>query len=189
MLPFLCLLLLCTSTSALVLLNTPNLHKISKTFPFPSTPYKDGLRHIHSIEHILNIDDGVYFQIHSTTQPVTYGKYTIVSATCSVQNIRQEIRMFSKQQDVSYVVCIRNGIPQVTLELKVIPQIQGHLLTINASTYLRAPLWTNLMLTPLWHFVSVFESTSTTLDANTSQNNENLIKYRELVFRNQKSFF
>ena len=180
--PSVFLLLLYTGTSA-ALISAPSLHEIKKTFYLPSTPYEEGLRHIHSMEHILKIHNGSYFQIHSTTKPVAYGKYTIVSATCSVQNTMQEIRMFSDQQDVSHVVCIKSGIPQVTLQLKVTQQIKGHLLTINASTYLRAPLWTNLILTPL--FIAIFEGTLINQQPIIPED-ENLTKYRKMVFANAK---
>ena len=91
--------------------------------------------------------------------------------------------MFSDQQDVSHVVCIKSGIPQVTLQLKVTQQIRGHLLTINASTYLRAPLWTNLILTPL--FIAIFEGTLINQQPIIPEDN-NLTKYRKMVFANAK---
>jgi hypothetical protein len=58
-------------------------------------------------------------------------------------------------------------------------------MTISASTYLHAPRWINMILSPLWYFLSALEN-SLRLEYNV-QNNENLVKYRKMVFNQSVS--
>jgi hypothetical protein len=161
--------------SALVLV-APKLHEMSKNFHFKSIPYEQALHHIHTLEHLSNL----HFQIQNTTKPVHCGPYTVVSAQCSIKSLSHEIRMFSKQPDVSHIVCLKDGTPQIMFELQVTPAFYGHSMTVTASTYLNAPLWINMMLTPIWAFFSSFEDAQLFY----LKYDKNISKYRTMVLKN-----
>ena len=163
----------------------PKLREIRKEFHFSTISYEQGLKNIHSLESLLQIRK-TYFQIHSTTEPVHYGKYIVVSAKCSVKAaFQQDIRMFSSQPNTSHIVCLKEGVPQMMFQVNVSPAYYGHTMTISASTYLHAPRWINMILSPLWYFLSAFEN-SLRLEYNV-KNDENLIKYRKMVFNQSVS--
>lgn len=156
------------------------LREIRKEFHFSTIPYEQGLKNIHSLERLLQIHH-TYFQIHSTTEPVYYGKYIVVSARCSIKSrFQQDIRMFSDQPNTSHIICLKEGVPQMMFKVNVSPAYYGHTVTISASTYLHAPRWINMILSPLWYFLLVFEN-SLRREFN-AQNDENLVKYRKMVF-------
>jgi hypothetical protein len=159
---------------------TPKLHEIHKEFHFSTISYEKGLKNIHSLEQLLQIHKK-YFQIHSTTEPVHYGKYIVVSAQCSIKSrFQQDITMFSNQPNTSHIVCLKRGIPQMMFKINVSPAYYGHIMTISAATYVHAPRWINMILAPLWSFLLLFEN-SLRWEYNI-QNNENLVKYRKMVF-------
>jgi hypothetical protein len=159
--------------------NTPNLREIRKEFHFSTIPYEQGLKNIHSLEKLLPIHE-TYFQIHSTTEPVHYGKYIVVSANCSIKSkFQQDIRMFSNQPNTNHIVCLKEGVPQMMFKINVSPAHDGHTMTISASTYLHAPRWINMILSPLWSFLPV---NILGLEHNMQKNDDNLVKYRKMVF-------
>jgi hypothetical protein len=158
----------------------PQLRKFNQEYHFPAVSYTQALQNIHVLEHLLRVDKS-YFKIHSTTEPVRYGNYIVASAKCSIKSIyQQDIKIFAKQGNVSHIVCIKDGTPQMMFEIRVAPAVRGHLMTINASTYLNAPLWMNMMLVPLWSFLSLFEE-AMLLQYNVMYD-ENLVKYRKMLF-------
>ena len=140
----------------------------SSSFRFPVVPLGEGLRHIHTLEHLENIswpyrgrDSRPYFSIESVAQPQRYGDKITVCVQCKVRDTPQTIYMLSSTSEpnaCSYM-CVQNGCQRAVIHLNVSrlgPLYDGHRLTLNC-TYLVGPRVFDRDMEPVLRFLRFFE--------------------------------
>jgi len=138
------------------------------TYRFPSIPYSEGVRHIHTLEHLQNIsarrasesNGSPYFRIESVAQPVRYGEYVSVAAHCRVMGLPQTVCMLSRpgMENTSTYMCLRDGVQMAMIQLKVSELgARGHTLAVETTYFSRRRLLDSA-LEPVMRFLRFFES-------------------------------
>jgi hypothetical protein len=75
----------------------PTGHTVSSSFRFPNIPLHEGLRHIHTLEHLESIASQ-YFRIHRVGQPMRYGDFVTIYADCIIQGGHHTIYVIAQPQ-------------------------------------------------------------------------------------------
>jgi hypothetical protein len=157
------------------------------TYRFPTIPYSEGVKHIHTLEHLQNISARrhgssnamPYFRIERVTQPVRYGEYVSVTAHCRVMGIPQTICMLSRpgMENTSTYMCLQDGTQQAMLQLRVgALGRRGHTLSVESTYFIRMRLL-DTALEPVMRFLRFFETRSRLRGAQ----HPNLMWYRRMV--------
>eukprot|EP00291_Cryptomonas_curvata_P013722 CAMPEP_0172194846 /NCGR_PEP_ID=MMETSP1050-20130122/25843_1 /TAXON_ID=233186 /ORGANISM="Cryptomonas curvata, Strain CCAP979/52" /LENGTH=151 /DNA_ID=CAMNT_0012870771 /DNA_START=35 /DNA_END=487 /DNA_ORIENTATION=- len=140
------------------------------TYQFPTIPYSEGVKHIHTLEHLQNISarrrDSVngmpYFAIDRVAQPVRYGDYVSVAVHCRVMGIPQTVCMLSRpgMENTSTYMCLKDGTQQAMLQLRVSELgRRGHTLSVESTYFTRRRLL-DTALEPVMRFLRFFETRS-----------------------------
>jgi hypothetical protein len=142
----------------------PTGHTVSSSFKFKSIPYRDSLRHIHTLEHLETISAGDYFRIHSVSQPVRYGDFVTVSTDCLVQGAHHTICLLARP-DLNHTctyMCLQGATLRAQVQLRVRPstrQGNGHILTMM-TTYYSGKRVLDRDIGPTMRFLNFFEDTA-----------------------------
>jgi hypothetical protein len=171
----------------------------SNTFRFPNVPLLDGIRHIHTIEHLENITLPVsaggqapchhYFDIQRVAQPQRYGDHVSVCVHCSVKGSPQTLYMLARPEapESCTIMCVRNGSQQAMVHLRVgaLPfSEQGHRLQMECTYFIGARLLDRDM-EPTFRFLRFFEKRlrwqGLQVAARQPQSHANLLWYRRMV--------
>ena len=133
---------------------------------FPGISVGEGVRHIHTLEHLQNITDArcknvPFFSIQRVSPPQRYGDHVTVCAQCKVMGIPQTIYMLGRPEAPasSSFMCVQNGTQRAVVTLRVTPlpyEADGHRLTM-ACTYLRAARLYDRDMEPVMRFLRFFE--------------------------------
>jgi hypothetical protein len=142
----------------------------TSSFRFPTVPLLDGLRHIHTPEHLENISwpyrgshnpNKPYFSITSVSPPQRYGDKITVCVRCKVRDYPQTIYMLSSAAEPSACsyMCVQNGCQRAIIHLNATrlgPLYDGHRLTLNC-TYLFGSRALDRDMEPVFRFLRFFE--------------------------------
>jgi hypothetical protein len=159
----------------------PTGHTVSSSFRFPGISYNDGLRHIHTLEHLETIASE-YFRINRASQPVRYGDFVTLSADCLIQGMDHTICMISRpdQNHTSTYLCLKGAsqLAQIRLRVHQAKKV-GHILTME-TTYYSGKRVLDRNLGPTRHFLSFFEE-KTKYQGLQCKPHPNLQWYRRMV--------
>lgn len=136
----------------------PTGHTVSCSFRFPSISVLDGLRHIHTLEHLENIPSQ-YFRIHRVNQPVRYGDFVTVHAECLIQGRQHTICVLADthQNHTCTYLCLQGAAQRAQIRLRVRPsKREGHILTME-TTYFAGKRVLDRDLRPTMNFLNFFE--------------------------------
>ena len=130
---------------------------------FPGIPLTEGIRHIHTLEHLENITHDktpAFFHIQHVAQPQTYGDHVSVCVRCTIKGYPQTIYMLARPQapDTCTFMCVRDGVQRATIQLRAtrMHQGEGHRLHMSC-TYLTAPRSFDRDMEPVMRFLRFFE--------------------------------
>ena len=170
----------------------------TSSFRFPVVPLSDGIRHIHTLEHLENITwpyDRVrspkpYFSIESVAQPQRYGDRVTTCVQTKVRDSPLTLYMLASPSDprtCSYM-CVQGGCQRALVELKVAPHgPDGHRLAVNC-TYFTGPRIFDRDMEPVLRFMRFFEKRMRWHGAPTPREpRANLMWYRRMVLGKNRS--
>lgn len=142
------------------------------SFRYPTIPVRDGIRHIHTPEHLENLTwpwseksrkAPNFFHIDKVDQPQRYGDRVSVRLHCSVKGCspnNQTLYLMSSTRTPAHCsyMCVRDGRQRALVDLRVSPlgQGEGHRLSI-VCTYLIAPRAMDRDMEPVMRFLKFFE--------------------------------
>lgn len=136
------------------------------SFRFPGIPVREGMRHIHTLEHLENItlagcDSVPYFSIQRVSQPQRYGDHVTACAQCKVKGYPQTIYLLGRPEapESSTFMCVQDGTQRAVMTLRVgrLPHDEeGHRLTVSC-TYLRGTRLFDRDMEPVLRFLRFFE--------------------------------
>jgi len=166
----------------------------TSSFRFPVVPLAEGLRHIHTLEHLENISwpyDRVrsqrpYFTIETVAQPQRYGDRVSVCVRCKVRDYPQTIYVLSSVSDPSSCsyMCVQDGCQRALIELNVSrlgPLFNGHRLSLNCTYFVGARVFDRDM-EPVLRFLRFFEKRMRWQGAPSAREpRANLMWYRRMV--------
>ena len=138
------------------------------TYRFPTIPYSEGVKHIHTLEHLQNIsarrensaNGKPYFRIENVAPPVRYGEYVSVAAHCRVMGMPQTVCMLSRpgMENTSTYMCLQDGAQMAMIQLRVSELgARGHILAVE-TTYFSSPRLLDTALDPVMRFLRFFAS-------------------------------
>lgn len=140
----------------------------TSTFPFPGVPLREGVRRIHTLEHLLNVTvhqgKGVgfsrYMEITGVSQPHRYGDdHVTVGVQCKIRGVDQTIFLIGRPKDKrsSTIMCVRDGTQRMMVDLRVSRLLyeEGHSLTARC-TYLRARRAIDHDMDPVLRYIRIF---------------------------------
>lgn len=138
-------------------------------FRFPTVPLSEGIRHIHTLEHLENITFGTftqgssapYFEIQRVAQPQRIGNHVSVCVHCKVRGYPQTVYMLARPEapERSTFMCLQDGVQRAMVQLHVsgIPyESTGHRLTMDC-TYYSGPRVLDRDMEPILRFLRFFE--------------------------------
>lgn len=161
-------------------------------FHMRNIPYQMGLRHLHSPEHISKVHlwSMQFFKLKNTTEPMVYGRYTLVECDIEMGGESQSVLVFTNKPNESQIICRRkDNLPYLHLLLLLSPSEsckgggRGHHLTIQA-TYLETPLKFCMILSGLLQCIHLIEDSL--FWAYDFKEDPNLAKYRRMVLDTKK---
>ena len=140
------------------------------TFRFPNVPLREGIRHIHTLEHLENITTTAsrnsrplphYFDIQRVSQPQRYGDHVSVCVHTKVRGYPQTIYMLSRPDhpETCTFMCIQDGTQRAMVQLRVgrlSHQFEGHRLLVSC-TYFTGPRVFDRDMEPVMRFLRFFE--------------------------------
>lgn len=160
----------------------PAAFTVSSTFRFTGVPVAEGLRHIHTLEHLESIPCN-YFKIHTVSQPIRYGQFVTATTDCYIQGGHHTICVISRP-DLNHTctyMCLQGAIQRAQVQLQVHPIIAqkslqmpginhwttqvresrhkkqpGHYLTVQ-TTYFSGKRVLDRDIQPTMRFLSFFE--------------------------------
>ncbi len=135
----------------------------TSTVPFPGVPLREGIRRIHTLEHLENLPSPGgsqrYFEILSVSQPCRYGDHVTTSVECRVKGIPQTLYILGRPRDrqSSTVMCVRDGTQCVVVDLRVSPLVyqDGHSL-MTRCTFLRCVRACDRDMEPVMRYLRFF---------------------------------
>ncbi len=138
-------------------------------FRYPTIPLRDGIRHIHTPEHLENLtwpfaqrQRRGFFHIDTVDQPRRYGDRVSVRFRCSVNGRagqQQTMYLLSSARTPAHCtyMCVRDGRQRALMELRASALGEaGHRLSI-VCTYLIAPRAMDRDMEPVLRFLKFFE--------------------------------
>ena len=139
----------------------------TNTFRFPTIPLKEGVRHIHTLEHLHNItsptDKPPFFDIQHVAQPQRYGDHVSVCVHSKVRGYPQTIYMLARPEhpQTCTFMCVQDGAQRAMMHLGVTPlgllaYSTGHLLTVDC-TYFAGPRVLDRDMEPVLRFLRFFD--------------------------------
>lgn len=167
----------------------------TNSFRFPGVPLKEGIRHIHTLEHLENItlsqhhtQDGAqtkstYFDIQHVAQPQRYGDHVSVCVHCKVRGYPQTIYMLSRPEspDSCTFMCVQDGAQRAMIQLRASRMHQGEGHRLNMScTYFIGPRVFDRDMEPVMRFLRFFEKRMR-WQGGSYATHPNLLWYRRMV--------
>lgn len=136
------------------------------TFSYPGIPYREGIRRIHTPEHLtsLNVSNRgrryPLFDIHAVSQPCRYGDHVTIRLLCEMEGINHTVFMIARPEDPgsSMVMCVRDGVQRAVIRLRSMPTTYldgGHRLTVTC-VYPRGPRVLDRAMEPIMRFMRFF---------------------------------
>lgn len=160
------------------------------SFRFPNIPLREGMRHIHTLEHLENVtsvgpDVVPYFVIQRVSQPQRYGDHVTTSVQCKVKGCPQTIYMIGRPgaPESSTFMCVQDGTQRAVMNLRVgrLPhEADGHRLTVSC-TYLRGTRLFDRDMEPVLRFLRFFEKRMRWQRGGVGSPHANLQWYRRMV--------
>lgn len=160
------------------------------SFRFPGTPVREGIRHIHTLEHLENVTFGVrdaspFFAIQRVSQPQRYGDHVTTCVQCKVKGYPQTIYIISRPcaPESSTFMCVQDGTQRAVMNLRVgrLPnEVNGHTLTVSC-TYLRGQRIYDRDMEPVLRFLRFFEKRMQWQGGGMRPAHANLQWYRRMV--------
>ena len=172
------------------------------SFLFPNVPLREGIKHIHTLEHLENITTTTtsrssrfphYFDIQRVSQPQRYGDHVSVCVHTKVRGYPQTIYMLSRpdRPETCTFMCIQDGTQRAMVQLRVGPlKERGHRLLVNC-TYFAGPRTFDRDMEPVMRFLRFFEHrmkfpVPCTVEENRGGPHANLQWYRRMVLGLEK---
>jgi hypothetical protein len=156
---------------------------ISTSLYFPSLTLGEGLRNIHTLEHLETIPHN-FFRIRHVGQPVRYGEFVTVSVDCLVRNQTHTVFMLAKsnQPSVCTFMCMRDNVQRAAFTVRATRlSREGHTLLLN-STYFSSKRVLDRELIPVRCFLAFFEDKARRLPEGLAlKPHPNLMWYRRMV--------
>lgn len=160
------------------------------TYRFPTIPYSEGVRHIHTLEHLQNISarrpgqrNGTpYFRIERVAPPVRYGDYVSVAVHCRVMGKPQTVCVLSRpgMENTSTYMCLQDGVQLAMIQLRVSELgAKGHTLAVETTYFSRRRLL-DAALEPVMRFLRFFGASSRRRGPGVVRH-PNLMWYRRMV--------
>lgn len=142
----------------------------TSTYRFPEVPLCDGIRHIHTLEHLENITwpyDRTrrlqpYFSIESVAQPQRYGEQVTTCVSARVRGSPLTLYMLAHPDmpNACTYMCVQGGCQRALVELRVMPSgvglLTGHRLLVNC-TYFTGPRVVDRDMEPVLRFIRFLE--------------------------------
>ncbi len=162
------------------------------SFRYPTIPLRDGIRHIHTPEHLENLTWPLLaqqrpqgcFHIDTVDQPRRYGDRVSVRFRCSVNSrMQQTLYLLSSARNPAQCtyMCVRDGRQRALMELRASPLGEaGHRLSI-VCTYLIAPRAMDRDMEPVMRFLKFFERRMHMQGTTVLQPRANLMWYRRMA--------
>ena len=182
----LCLLLalwLCVPSAQAFPFQPPAPTTVSTSLYFPSLTLAEGLRNIHTLEHLETIPHN-FFRIRHVGQPVRYGEFVTVSAECSVRNQTHTLLMLAKpaRPSVCTFMCLRDNVQRAVFTVQAMRlSREGHTLLLN-STYFSSKRVLDKELLPVRCFLAFFDDKTRRLPEGLAfKPHPNLAWYRRMV--------
>lgn len=157
---------------------------------FNKISYEQGVRHIHSLEHIETIHKFgcPFFKILSTTKPQQKANFTFILATYTFLNFgTNSLLMFTDKRDESNIICLDPSKPFLSIHTKVSRtkhNTQGHNIKIRVH-HSRQYNWLRKVFYSFLKEIFILEDTLCwSYDFRGKVNirdYENLAKYRRMV--------
>lgn len=175
----------------------PTGHTVTSSFRFKNIPYRDSVRHIHTLEHLESISAGQYFQISRVHQPVRYGQFVTLSTECVIQGVNHTICLLSRpdKNNTCTYMCLQGSLLRAQVQLQVRPCNRpannnggaggGHVLTME-TTYFSGRRVLDRNIAPTVRFLSFFEDIAKNrpADRRAFHQHPNLQWYRRIVLGN-----
>ena len=160
----------------------PTSHTVSSSFRFPTISYQEGLKHIHSLEHLETIASG-YFRIHRASQPIRYGDFVTINADCLIQGAHHTICVMARP-DLNHTctyMCLQGAVQRAQIQLRVHKpkKAPGHVLTMQ-TTYFSGKRVLDRDIGPTMRFLNFFEE-KTKYQGVPFKAHPNLLWYRRMV--------
>lgn len=168
----------------------PTGHTVTSSFRFAKIPYRDSVRHIHTLEHLESISAGEYFRIARVCQPTRYGRFVTLSTECVIQGVNHTICLLSRpeQNNTCTYMCLQGSLLRAQVQLQVRPcnRSGGHVLTME-TTYFSGRRVLDRNIAPTVRFLAFFEDIAKNRPANLRALNQhpNLQWYRRIVLGNR----
>ena len=160
------------------------------SFSFPGIPLREGVRHIHTLEHLENITMAgcrgePYFSIQGVSQPQRFDDHVTAGVHCKVRGYPQTIYMLGRPEapQSSTFMCVQDGTQRAVMTLRVSRlhhQFDGHRLMMTC-TYLRGPRVHDRDMQPVLRFLRFFEKRMRWQGDCRGQPHANLQWYRRMV--------
>ena len=151
----------------------------TRTFGFPTTPYLEGVKLIHTLERLQTTN---FFKLHRTSQPYSYGLFTTLSAQCSIHGSNHTICVIARPEinNTCTYMCLRDAVQRAQIQLHVAPaQKDGHVLTVETVYFSRDP-FINRDVNSLLRFFAALDGKHTR-DNNRFKSHPNLMWFRRMV--------
>ena len=157
------LLLLATATTAAAFAPLP---RASFVFDFDHVPYADGVRHLHTPEHVATTHrfGAPFFRLHDVEWPMSAGtNRSSIRFTCStLATRRMRVRMFSSSPAESTLLFFDNDEGRALYKARfvVMPITRtGHRMRLDITLFRGSPLWRAfaLAIMPVFVFINGME--------------------------------
>ena len=156
---------------------------VSTSIYFPSLTLAEGLRNIHTLEHLETIPHN-FFRIRHVSQPVRYGEFVTVCVNCSVRNQTHHIIVLSRpdQPSTCTFMCLQDNVQRAVFTVRATRlSREGHTLLLN-STYFSSKRVLDKELIPVRCFLAFFEDKARRLPESLAlRPHPNLAWYRRMV--------
>lgn len=135
----------------------------SSQMNFPGVSLHEGVRRIHTLEHLENITvPPGYFEIQRVSQPHRYGSHVTACAHCRVGDAPQTVYVMGRPDapQSCTIMCVQDGTQRAVISLRASPlpyedAAKGHRLTV-ICTYFRGARVYDRGMEPVLRFLRFF---------------------------------
>jgi hypothetical protein len=177
---------------AFIITQSHALHMIPKLitvrYNFPHVPVSQGIKHIHTPEHICEVHKlgAPCFQLLKVDHPKLHTDSASILYRCSTLFVKEmRVLMYTTKPSESNLIFIKNKTALYNVRLRVVGNEESHTLKMDISFFNGQDLMFRLvtMLLPVFLAINGAEDARAFTHGITIQENQNLALYRSWVMR------
>lgn len=136
----------------------------SSQLSFPGVALREGIRRIHTLEHLENITSPAkFFYIQHVSQPRRYGDHVTTCVQCSIEGVSHAVYMIGRPHapQTCTIMCVRDGTQRAVVTLRATQFAYeesgvGHRVTVGCTLFRGTRVYDRGM-EPIMRFLRSFE--------------------------------